>query len=198
MSKFVRYLAESEKEYRFRLKFANLPEDFDDSKLETHLEKYGLKSLSAPKKTPIQQHPSDFQTLRNADVHIMDAVLTYPVTTPELLQFVADVTGLPDSQIVVINSDHPEELEREEEAEAPEEEYEPLLTKDYELEDNQDLVGEKRKSEVVKNLETKKYDFAGKLSRKKTKFNTDQKEGKTSPVGTKKVAKPKPKTANEM
>ena len=54
-----------------------MPEGAVVDSIETALEKYELKSLSKPKKTPIQEHPMDFQTINNAEVHIMDAEVKF-------------------------------------------------------------------------------------------------------------------------
>ena len=80
MKDFKTYLMENEKTYAFRIKMANMPEGEVVDKLESALEKYEVKSFSKPKKTPIQEHPMDFQTLNNADVAIMDVELSYPTT----------------------------------------------------------------------------------------------------------------------
>ena len=70
---FTSYLTESDRTYHFRIKLANMPEGAVVDSIETALEKYELKSLSKPKKTPIQEHPMDFQTINNAEVHIIYA-----------------------------------------------------------------------------------------------------------------------------
>ena len=114
MKSLKSYLVESEQKYKFRIKMA---EKFDDeimNQLETILEKYEVSSISKAKKTPIQEHPMDFQTLNNAEVFIMDAELNYPVTAHTLYTYITDSLSIPKSHLVVINSDHPEEIAREE------------------------------------------------------------------------------------
>ena len=55
----------------------------------------------------------DFQTLNNAEVFIMDAELNYPVTAHTLYSYITEpIISL--EHLVVINSDHPEEIAREE------------------------------------------------------------------------------------
>ena len=111
---FTSYLTESDRTYHFRIKLANMPEGAVVDSIETALEKYELKSLSKPKKTPIQEHPMDFQTINNAEVHIMDAEVKYPTTADVLFNYLADSVGIPHKHLVVINKDHPEEIAREE------------------------------------------------------------------------------------
>ena len=65
MSTLKHYLNESAKEYDFKIKIAgDIADDFA-TRMETALQKYDVKKLSAGKKTPIQEHPLDFPQLKN-------------------------------------------------------------------------------------------------------------------------------------
>jgi len=128
--------------------------------LEAALEKYDVKSISKPKKTPIQEHPMDFQTLQNAEVFIMDTELSYPVTAHQLYEYISQTVGVPASHLVIINSDHPEEIAREEAAKAEGEEYETLLDSDYKEEKQDPAFGDAYNENMLKSLETRKYEFA--------------------------------------
>jgi len=130
--------------------------------LEAALEKYDVKSISKPKKTPIQEHPMDFQTLQNAEVFIMDTELSYPVTAHQLYEYISQTVGVPASHLVIINSDHPEEIAREEAAKAEGEEYETLLDSDYKEEKQDPTFGDAYNENMLKSLETRKYEFASK------------------------------------
>jgi len=130
--------------------------------LEAALEKYDVKSISKPKKTPIQEHPMDFQTLQNAEVFIMDTELSYPVTAHQLYEYISQTVGVPASHLVIINSDHPEEIAREEAAKAEGEEYETLLDSDYKDEKQDPTFGDEYNENMLKSLETRKYEFAKK------------------------------------
>ena len=152
------YLVESEQTYKFRIKMAEKCDDDTMNALETALEKYDVASLSKPKRTPIQEHPMDFQTLQNAEVFIMDAELKYPVTAHQLYTYISEVVGVPASHLVVINSDHPEEIAREEAIK--EEEYETLLGSDYKEEKQEPTFGDEYNENMLKQLETRKYEFA--------------------------------------
>ena len=166
MKSLTHYLTESERTYNFRIKIANMIEDEVMDKLETALEKYDMKSLSKPKKTPITEHPMDFQTLSNAEVYIMDAELQYPVTANQLYEYISQVVGVPANQLVIINKDHPEEIAREE---AIQEEGDAYVTKldDADYKDATDVkvddqYGDKYNENMLKELETRKYEFAKK------------------------------------
>ena len=166
MKSLTHYLTESERTYNFRLKIANMIEDEVMDKLETALEKYDMKSLSKPKKTPIQEHPMDFQTLSNAEVYIMDAELQYPATAYQLYEYISQTVGIPANQLVVINKDHPEEIAREE---ALKEEGDEYVTKlddaeytDSTKHDVAKVFGDEYNANMLKELETRKYEFAKK------------------------------------
>ena len=160
MKSLKSYLVESEHTYKFRIKMAEKCDDETMDALETALEKYEVASISKPKKTPIQEHPMDFQTLQNTEVFIMDAELKYPVTAHQLYTYISEVVGVPASHLVVINSDHPEEIAREEAIK--EEEYETLLTSDYKEEKQNSVFGDNYNENMLKSLETRKYEFAKK------------------------------------
>ncbi len=163
MKSLKSYLVESEKSYKFRIKMAEKLDDELMDKVETTLEKYEVASISKPKKTPIQEHPMDFQTLNNAEVFIMDAELKYPVTAHQLYSYMTDTLGIPHSHLVVINSDHPEEIAREEAIKETEEEYSSKLDdpdyKDAPKGKAEDSFGDKYNENMLKGLETRKYEF---------------------------------------
>ena len=164
MKTFKTYLTENERTYNFRIKMANMPEKEVLDTLETALEKYELKSISKPKKTPIQEHPMDFQTLNNAEVYIMDVEFSYPSTADQLYHYISKVVGVPESHLVVINKDHPEEIAREEKVKESGVEYTSKL-EDSEYKDGKDIkaeehYGDKYNETMLKELETRKYEFA--------------------------------------
>jgi len=162
MKSFRSYLVESEQTYKFRIKMAEKCDDETMDALETALQKYDMKSISKPKKTPIQEHPMDFQTLQNAEVFIMDTELQYPVTAHTLYEYISQVVGVPASHLVVINQDNPEEIAREEALKEEGEEYETLLGSDYKEEKQDPTFGDEYNENMLKSLETRKYEFASK------------------------------------
>ena len=162
MKSFRSYLVESEQTYKFRIKMAEKCDDETMDAMETALQKYDMKSISKPKKTPIQEHPMDFQTLNNAEVFIMDTELQYPVTAHQLYEYISQVVGVPASHLVIINQDNPEEIAREEALKEEGEEYETLLGSDYKEEKQDPTFGDAYNENMLKSLETRKYEFAGK------------------------------------
>ena len=164
MKSFKSYLVESEQTYKFRIKMAEKCNDETMNALEAALEKYDIASISKPKKTPIQEHPMDFQTLQNAEIFIMDTELKYPVTAHQLYSYISEVVGIPASHLVVINSDHPEEIAREESLKEEGEEYSSKLDdpdyKDAKEVKVDELSGDKYIENMLKSIETRKYEFA--------------------------------------
>ena len=65
MKTFKEYLTEAQKTYMVRIKVAGeLPEGFE-SKLKSYMEKFQTVSFKKVASTPIQEHPHEFQRLKN-------------------------------------------------------------------------------------------------------------------------------------
>jgi|TARA_B100001094_G_C18090907_1_gene750365 hypothetical protein len=162
MKSFKSYLVENEQTFNFRIKMANVLSDDMMNALETALEKYEVSSITKPKKTPIQEHPMDFQTLNNAEVYIMDAELKYPVTADTLYRYISEIVGVPESHLVVINSDHPEEIAREEQIEIEKEPKESLLDNNEESDypKQESLTGDEYNENMLKAIESRKIEYA--------------------------------------
>ena len=57
------YIQQSKKIYEFKIGIAGEQSEGFTDQLESCLQKYGLKSLSPGKKTPIQERPLDFPNI---------------------------------------------------------------------------------------------------------------------------------------
>lgn len=136
MKNFLTYLTESQKTYEFRIKIANIDPAEKMDLLENALEAYGLESLSKPKRLPIKESDIDFPSMKNCQLYLMDAVLTYPCNDAQLRACVADRAGIPQANVVVVAKNHPEEQRRWNENDASDiREYvqgESVLDKPYE------------------------------------------------------------------
>ena len=114
MTDFKQYLAESTKEYDYRIKVAgDLSEDFA-ARLETALKKYEVKSLSKGKKTPIQEVPLDFPNLKNQAVTIFELKTSYPASVFEMHSYISNIMRLQPNQLVVRKPGEPSEEYQEE------------------------------------------------------------------------------------
>ena len=170
MTDFKQYLAESTKEYNYKIKVAgDLSEDFG-SKLETVLKKYEVKTLSKGKKTPIQEMPLDFPYLKNEAVTIFELTTMYPASVFEIRTLVADSMRLHPNQIVVRKPGEPtEEYQEEMKAKAEKKSEFKSMLQDIEYKDApkvkaDEVYGDKANQSLLKELlkARKEIEFAAK------------------------------------
>jgi hypothetical protein len=104
------YLTENKKVYSFKVKVAgDLPEGFQEN-LKKSLEKYQIVTLEKMT-TPVQESPMDFPELANKEVTIFDLIVEYPITAPEITNFVKDM-GMAEECFRVRGSGEPSEYEQ--------------------------------------------------------------------------------------
>ena len=153
MKKFSEYLTESNKTYKFIVRIAgDLPEQCDES-LNTCLGRFQCVNVSKPKRTPIQETPMDFPTLRNTEVHTWEVEIKYPTTKQVMQEYIAQHCGVQNSHVNVRAEGDPVEADHQEAAKN--EPYESVLqTEDMGGESAQDAVGENRVMDLLKELET--------------------------------------------
>jgi hypothetical protein len=109
MKNFRQYLSEQKKVYSFKIKVAgDLPENFQDN-LKKSLEKYQIITLDKMT-TPVQESPLDFPELANKEVTIYDLVVEYPITAPEIANFIKDM-NVTEECFRVRNSSSPSEYD---------------------------------------------------------------------------------------
>jgi hypothetical protein len=161
MKSFKDYI--TNKTYDFKIKVAGeLPLKFE-SVLKTSLEKYGVASMNTSK-TPIQKLPLDFPGQENTEVHIYEVCLKYPVIPPMLRSYVAEKTGVTEAKIIVRNTnDNEEDYQVYGSSNQKTEKYVTKLTSDYETDAKmdkmaQEMVGEKRAFDLLKELSKKEKD----------------------------------------
>ena len=80
MKSLKQYLAESEKSYKFRLRSINEISDEHMDRIESHMKKYNMESMSAFKKTIMQSKPRGFGDVGPNEVYISDMELKLPAT----------------------------------------------------------------------------------------------------------------------
>lgn len=103
MKSLKHYLAENEKSYEFRIRTVVEMSSEQLDKLEQHLMKYNVESVSAPKKTIMQKSPYGFAEWGPAEVYIFDITAKLPVTSNVLHEEISKATGLPMQAILVRN-----------------------------------------------------------------------------------------------
>ena len=80
MKSLAQYLAESEKTYEFRLRSLNEISDECMDRVESHMKKYNMESMSAPKKT-IMHKPRGFGDVGAREIYTYDIKTKLPATT---------------------------------------------------------------------------------------------------------------------
>lgn len=151
---FVDYLFESveTKKYSFKVKIAgDLPENCEDV-MENALKKYDVAKFSKTKTTPIQSKLQDFPALENTQVTIFEVELNYPTTSHVLTNYISEHTGITTERIRVRSPQEDAEAELNVEHLEEEGDGKSLLTQDYQKENHQDIVGDKKVASLLKEL----------------------------------------------
>lgn len=189
MKPFTQYLQEMNRIYEFSIKLAQCEFDADaQDRLKLALEAYALESVGKIKRLPIQEH-ADFPGQGPCECHMVDVAVRYPVVSDQVRQVVAEKLGISAKQVVVRTKGE-EELRNT--INEPKKASDGSVLNNSSLEDSdggQELVGQSRKDSMLKELETRKYEFAAKPEPVKS---TEMPMGTTSPVGSKQNKIPSP------
>tara|TARA_A100001035_G_scaffold247265_1_gene216674 strand:+ start:3580 stop:4140 length:561 start_codon:yes stop_codon:yes gene_type:complete len=185
---FEKYLNEAKKIYEFKIGVAGeLPEGFADE-LEQCLQRFSVASMSAGKKTPIQERPLDFPKKMNCEVTYWDTGLNYPTTPQVLEEYIAQCCSCEREDILVRTE---ADIRHEYQDTKEENPYQSKLeTEDMGQaeEKPQEKVGDTRVMELLKELETtrkeKTNDPIADVKPGETKDISDN-IGTTSPIGSK-------------
>ena len=110
MKSLKQYLAESEKSYKFRLRSINEISDEHMDRIESHMKKYNMESMSAFKKTIMQPKPRGFGDVGPNEVYISDIELKLPATPNALQEEICRIVGCGMGSIIVNNMNESEEL----------------------------------------------------------------------------------------
>lgn len=182
MKPFQSYIFELNKPYEFRIKMATVnPKDVMEQ-IKNALDTYQLESVSAVKSLPIQEH-REFPQWGPCECWTFDVTVAYPTTVPAIRQTLKERAGLNPDWIVVRNLNEAEDTD---EAEARGKDHEGALLDEENLQDApgaQELAGQSRIGSLLKELESRKFDFA-EDSNEAGKTTNDATQGDTSPVGT--------------
>ncbi len=146
------YIAERNTTYDFRIKIAKQDPSEIMEEIKNALDAYELVSISRPKSLPVQEH-RDFPKSGACECWQFEAELAYPVTAPQVAQLLKERTGMQAEYVCVYNK---VQAEQNDYAEAHGKDHTGSLLLDSELKDvpgAQELVGEKRKDSMLKELE---------------------------------------------
>jgi hypothetical protein len=201
MKHLVEYLTENKKYYSFKLKFAGDKLEADKIKqLKQMLEKYKIETFENQKSTPIQSSPVDFPTLSNLPVHIINVIMSYPVTVPELEQDLKSA-GFNQEYFRVRQSTDPAEIDQAIQRAREEAKPAPALLQTEELDDNdskarknaqEGYYGDKYNTSFLQDLQRAADERKKELGHDNsdadvlgTALKETDKEGKKSPIGSK-------------
>jgi len=158
MANFAEYYTAQKKTYTFKLKIAacELTES-DKCNIECCVSKYKKVSLSAFKKTPLQESPLDFPNVKNTEVFIAEVTVEYPITADAFARELAEATGINSQSIAVYNKDDPRDQYSIDHVERSSEDfkknYEPKLSSVPEFKEEDGMYGEQYNAKFLKSLE---------------------------------------------
>jgi hypothetical protein len=112
MKSFVKYLAESERVYRYRIKTAgDTPAGFFPD-MKEKLAQFDIVSMSQPRSTPVRKEIPDFPAFANESMTMVDVEFRYPAIEPQIKQL-AQLCGLDPNRIVMNTLDYEESVNAE-------------------------------------------------------------------------------------
>jgi hypothetical protein len=181
MKPFTQYLQEMNHIYEFSVKLAgcDMTAEMKD-RLKSALEAYSVDSIGKYKRLPIQEH-ADFPSHGPCECNMLEVAVKYPVVTDQLAQLIAEKLSIPRNSVIVRTRGQEENMIPMAE---PKKSKDGSVLTNPELEaadGAQALVGQSRKDSMLKELETRKYEFAAKATTAKA---PEMPQGNKSPVGS--------------
>jgi len=164
MKSFIKYLAESEKTYNYRIKICGDVPAQQIKDLQSKLDQFSPEKIGSTKSTPIQKIPTDFPNFQNEPITMFDVSLRYPAIEPQIKQL-AQLMGLDPNRIVMQDSAYVDGMVSE--LEKIEDQNQDLLTSDYPAPDadqkalKKDYAAEPKDHVVLKNAYRSNFTIAG-------------------------------------
>jgi hypothetical protein len=155
MPTFLEYFEKNKKIYEFKIAIAGEHGSDVKERLKSVLEKFSVETLSAGKKTPIQESPFEFPQLSNTAITHYTVSLRYPTTPNILEEIIGRECKIGVSNVKVRTAMDPiNDLGHEQHNK---ETYTPLLgTNDLGGESAQNQVGNTRVMDLLRELEKDK------------------------------------------
>jgi len=154
------YIAERNSNYSFRIKVAkHNPKDVMEE-IKNALDAYELVDITTPKSMPVQEH-REFPKWGACECWQFEATVAYPTTTVQIAQLLKERTGMQAEWVCVYGK---QQADQNDYAEAYGKDHTGALLLDGELKDvpgGQDLVGDKRKDSLLKELDEASVVLAG-------------------------------------
>jgi hypothetical protein len=202
------YIAERNSNYSFRIKVAKHdPKDVMEE-IKNALNAYELVDITAPKSLPVQEH-REFPKWGPCECWQFEATVAYPTTQVQIAQLLKERTGMQAEWVCVYGKQQADDNDA---FEAYGKDHTGSLLLDNELRDvpgAQDLVGDRRKDSMLKELEQQSpkmvalesdAELVSTRSKERTRpaATTNQlPQGTRSPVGSQKNKLPPVKGKNK-
>ena len=152
MNSLHAYIAERNTNYEFRIKVAKQnPKDIMEE-IKNALDAYELVSVTTPKSLPVMEH-REFPKWGACECWQFEATVAYPTTAVQIAQLLRERTGMQAEWVCVYGK---QQADQNDYAEAYGKDHTGSLLLDNELKDvagAQDLVGDRRKDSMLKELE---------------------------------------------
>jgi hypothetical protein len=146
------YIAERNSNYAFRIKVAKQnPKDIMEE-IKNALNAYELVDITTPKSLPVQEH-REFPKWGPCECWQFEATVAYPTTQVQIAQLLKERTGMQAEWVCVYGKQQADDNDA---FEAYGKDHEGALLLDDKLQDvpgAQDLVGDRRKNSMLKELE---------------------------------------------
>jgi hypothetical protein len=201
------YIAERNSNYSFRIKVAKQnPKDIMEE-IKNALDAYELVDITTPKSLPVQEH-REFPKWGPCECWQFEATVSYPTTGVQIAQLLKERTGMQAEWVCVYGKQQADDNDA---FEAYGKDHEGSLLLDGELKDvagAQDLVGNRRKDSLLKELEEQSPKLTGFKDPKLTSTRATEKtkaaqttnqlpQGTKSPVGSQQNKLPQVKGKNK-
>lgn len=165
MKAFAKYLAESERTYRYRIKVVgDVPAGFF-RELEKKCDQFDIVKMSDARTTPIRKQIPDFPAFPNQAMNIVDVEFRYPAIEPQIKQL-AQLLGI-DPNRIVMNAESYEQSLNDENTKIEDENKGLLTDTDYPAPDktqkslSKDYSAEPHDHVVLKNAYRSDFTVAG-------------------------------------
>jgi hypothetical protein len=201
------YIAERNSNYAFRIKVAKQnPKDVMEE-IKNALNAYELIDITTPKSLPVQEH-REFPKWGPCECWQFEATVAYPTTQVQIAQLLKERTGMQAEWVCVYGKQQADDNDA---FEAYGKDHEGALLLDDKLQDvagAQDLVGDKRKDSMLKELDAQSPKLTGFKDPKLTSQQSSEKtpaakttnqlpQGTKSPVGSQQNKLPQVKGKNK-
>jgi hypothetical protein len=191
MKSLHEYIASRNQPYEFRIKLAKInPKGEVMERIKNALDAYELVTVTPAKSLPIQEH-REFPKWGACECWQFEATVNYPTTSVQITQLIRERAGINPEWVCVYGKQQADDNDA---FEAYGKDHEGALLLDHELKDvagAQELVGEKRKDSMLKELDAQSPKLMGfknndpVAEKTKTAQTTNSlPQGTTSPVGT--------------